>query len=142
MGALAVATPVLAIDLNAPAVKQVTVGSEIRRGFDGARFCTRGDFNGWHDKFEAMLFENEQRNADTEAFLLGANFGFSYYSLASVQSHGDDTSVEVSFLRIFTKAARQTFEKKQKEMQLSDEELIRLLSIEPKNFQIWKGSNR
>jgi len=59
MGALALTTPVLAVDLNAPAVNPVTVGSEIRRGFDGARFCTRGDFNTWHDNFERMLYENE-----------------------------------------------------------------------------------
>jgi hypothetical protein len=136
---IATALPVRAIDLNAPATKQITIASEIKRGFDGARHCCEpGNISRWHDVFEKMLFDNQQRNADTDAFLLGAHFGFSYFVATSATSKSDSKGLENSIARTFSKFSTSEFYKRQRALGISDEELMKLLSIGPSDFRMWK----
>jgi hypothetical protein len=66
-----------AIDLNAPAEKKITIGSEIERGMSAildAKLKTRAtDILGCLTAIDEVFDRNKQANVDTQAFILGAS---------------------------------------------------------------------
>jgi len=73
---LAVVTPVFAVDLNAPAEKTVTVGSEIARGYTAVDHSTDRIYDLLDVQFAISnrLATEKERNTDTDAFYLGAYY--------------------------------------------------------------------
>ena len=65
-------------DANAPGQKPMTVGSEIARGasaiYTAHLNSNRADVIGESGAFSRIIELNQQVNADTDGFLLGANF--------------------------------------------------------------------
>jgi len=69
--------PLYAVDLNAPAEKKVTIGSEIERGWSAISDRTRaspGELPATQDAIFSVLDQEKQRNTDTDAFYLGAYY--------------------------------------------------------------------
>lgn len=66
-----------AVDLNAPAEKKVTIGSELYRGgsaiFDTSLKIRATNLLGKLQAFDAVFDRSRQANKDTQAFLLGAS---------------------------------------------------------------------
>jgi len=67
----------LAADLNAPAEKKVTIGSELYRGgsaiFETSLNIKATNLLGKLQAFDAVFNRSRQANKDTQAFLLGAS---------------------------------------------------------------------
>lgn len=73
--ALALTTKAIAADLDAPAIKPVTVRSEIERGVDALSNAPIGDPLRLYRFVDALLSANKQKNTDTDGFQFGV-----YYS--------------------------------------------------------------
>jgi hypothetical protein len=73
---LAVVAPVLAVDLNAPAEKTVTIGSEIARGYTAVLHSTDRIYDPLEvqEAVSNRLATERERNTDTDAFYLGAYY--------------------------------------------------------------------
>lgn len=69
----------MALDLDAPAEKKITVKSEIKRGEEACSLLGCKSYNYIVDEIgdccNKVIESNKQKNTDTEAFLLGAYFG-------------------------------------------------------------------
>ncbi|MEP6699434.1 MAG: hypothetical protein ABJB09_06855 [Verrucomicrobiota bacterium] len=116
------------------------VSKEIQRGFAAAGKCFRGSVpaSRWHGDFQKLLSENAAAHRDSDGFLAGANFGFSY----RIESNGEGISAmqaELHQLAAWAALARVAFEDKKKSLGLSDAELIQLLAISKGKFAHWKA---
>jgi hypothetical protein len=64
-------SPVAAADLNAPAEKRPTIGSELIRGRNVTLGCETRYWDTFHDCMNTALGIENRKNTDTDAFLLG-----------------------------------------------------------------------
>ncbi len=83
----------------------------------------------------------KQRNVDTDVFLLGANFGFSYCALASLQSHAEDTSVEVSFYGFSTRRHGKNLRRNKRICSLAMKSLLVCCRSSPRISRCGKSQN-
>jgi hypothetical protein len=118
----------------------IDVAKEIRRGFDASSLCFRSRKHPpqWCRDFQRILAENAQRGRDTDGFLLGLTFGFSF----RVESGGEAVGApenELRDLAIHGTVARLGFEKKKKQLGLTDADVVRLLGVDEKRFTEWKN---
>lgn len=118
----------------------VEVANEIRRGFHASALClqSRKDPLEWYSKFQRILAENAQRGRDTDGFLLGVSFGFSF----TVELSADAVAApqnELRDLAIHSTVARLGFENKKKQLGLTDADVVRLLGVDEKRFTEWKN---
>lgn len=78
-------------DLNAPTKKEITVRSEIERGLAAVAALSPPERPlYYHRAVTAIVYENEQRNEDTKAFVFGVNYA-TWHVLWNALSHGDYT---------------------------------------------------
>lgn len=94
---------VMAVDLDAPVEKKITVKSEIERGhsavFDCRLHLLPGSIIGIQDCVFNAIDSNKQKNTDTDAFILGAYFeGWSdaaiYVSVLSENGRAKDSDMQ------------------------------------------------
>lgn len=140
-----------AVDLNAPAEKKVTVGSEIERGiaaisdidsaFGGTKHLGR------LTAYDAVFESNRQANKDTQAFILGASLAAlcnldRTLRLASETPNSrffpaDEMELVESNAKLYFKDVR----KIQKELNIDDQTLIQASPYKPDlmkaNFYRW-----
>jgi hypothetical protein len=64
-----------AADLNAPAEKKATVGSDLTRGYNISHKCNAQYWDTFYDCVNTELDFEDRRNTDTDAFLLGVYTG-------------------------------------------------------------------
>jgi hypothetical protein len=119
----------------------LNVANEIRRGFHASALCFQAGNHPpqWCRHFQRILAENAQRGRDTDGFLLGVTFGFSF----RVESGGEAVGApenELRDLAIHGTVARLGFEKKKKQLGLTDADVVRLLGVDEKRFTEWKAS--
>ena len=67
-----------AVDLDAPTIRKTTVRSELKRGDNAVSKCEKyffDDIKKYDSCIGEILQANVQNNTDTDAFVLGVNFG-------------------------------------------------------------------
>ncbi len=75
-------------DLNAPIKKEITIRSEIKRGLAAVSALAPPERPlYYHRTVTAIIYDNEQRNEDTQAFVFGANYA-TWHVLWSALSRG------------------------------------------------------
>jgi hypothetical protein len=75
---LGVSSIAYAVDLDAPAFKKTTVRSELKRGDNVVSKCEKyffDDIKKYDSCIDEILQTNVKNDTDTDAFILGANFG-------------------------------------------------------------------
>ena len=117
--------------------RPLDVANEIRRGFHASALCFQAERHPrqWYSEFQRILAKNAQR--DTDGFLLGVKFGFSF----RVESNGEVVGASENELRrlaIRGTLARLDFEKKKKQLGLTDADVVRLIGVDEKKFTEWK----
>jgi hypothetical protein len=118
----------------------VEVANEIRRGFHASALCFQSGKHPlvWYSKFQRILAKNAQRDRDTDGFLLGVTFGFSFRVELSAEAVGAPET-ELRDLAIHSTVARLGFENKKKQLGLTDADVVRLLDVDEKKFTEWKN---
>jgi hypothetical protein len=119
--------------------RPLDVANEIRRGFHASALCFQAGRHPrqWCSEFQRILADNAQRGGDTDGFLLGVKFGFSF----RVESSGEVVGASENELRrlaIRGTLARLDFEKKKKQLGLTDADIVRLIGVDEKKFAEWK----
>jgi hypothetical protein len=127
---------------SAFALPPAHIANEIQRGFTASGKCFRGGVlpSQWRVDFQRLLYANARVQRDTDGFLLGANFGFSF----RVESLGEGIGAQQDELRqlaVWAAMARLSYEEKKKTLRLSDAEIVRTLGISEKKFADWKARN-
>lgn len=130
-----------AVDLNAPAEKKVTVGSEIRRGIsaiDDADLKIKGtDHLGRLEAFAAVFNCNQQANTDTQAFLLGASLAaLSSLDITLNLAAQNPNSIfypprEIQLIEGSAKLYFKAVRKIQKELNMDDQTLLQATPYKP-----------
>jgi hypothetical protein len=130
-----------AVDLNAPAEKKVTVGSEIERG-KAAISDIDSAFGGTNHlgrlkAYDAVFDSNRQANKDTQAFILGAslaalvNLDISLKIASETPNSlffpADEMELVESSAKLYFKDVR----KIQKELNIDDQTLIQATHYNP-----------
>ena len=92
----------------------------------------------WYLDFQRMLFENAQFARDSDGFLLGANFGFSFRVESTAEAVGASQD-ELRRLAMYATLTRLEFQKKKKHLYLTDAEVIKLVGIDARRFGEWKA---
>jgi hypothetical protein len=140
-----------AIDLNAPAEKKVTVGSELERGI-AAISDVDSKFGGTKHlgrlkAFDAVFDYNKQANTDTQAFILGASLA-ALINLDRTLRLAPETPNSRFFpadeMELVERDAKSYFKevcKIQKELNIDDQTLIKAtpykLDLMKANFYRW-----
>jgi hypothetical protein len=130
-----------AVDLNAPAEKKVTVGSEIRRGTSAitdASLNIKGtDHLGRLQAFSAVFDRNQQANTDTQAFRLGASLGalISLDVTLNLAAQNPNSMFyparEIQLVEVDAKDYFKEVRKIQKELNIDDQTLIQATPFKP-----------
>ena len=112
--------------------------AEIREGFRQSVACisTNRHPSEWCVLFRQMVFRKEAKN--TSAFLLGANFGFSFKSESTAESSGA-TEDELRKVAACAANARLAYEQNKAELRVRDQDIINILKISPGQFAGWKA---
>ena len=132
---------VVAVDLNAPAEKKVTVGSEIRRSTSAiadASLNTKGtDHLGRLQAFSAVFDRNQQANTDTQAFRLGASLAalISLDVTLNMAAQNPNSMFnpprEMQLVEVDAKRYFKEVRKIQKELNIDDQTLIKATPFKP-----------
>jgi hypothetical protein len=132
---------IVAVDLNAPAEKKVTVGSEIERGKAAisdvdSKIKSTNHF-GRMKAFDAVFDYNKQANTDTQAFILGASLS-ALINLDRTLRLASETPNSRLFpadeMELVERDAREYFKevrKIQKELNIDDQALIKATHYNP-----------
>ena len=112
----------MAVDLNAPGEKKVTVGSEIKRGHD-AIFEVTGpdDLLRVLDKLDRVFSINKQKNTDTPGFLLGAFFASWQFLNMRLESKIPQANRELAYK--YASGYYRDFRKLQRKLKINDDKL-------------------
>jgi hypothetical protein len=78
---------VRAADLNAPAEKKSTIGSELIRGYNVTLTCEARYWDTFYECIETAISLENRKNTDTDAFLLGVYGG----SIVRLTKYEDNT---------------------------------------------------
>jgi hypothetical protein len=128
----------LPLGIFAAANSESSDNIEIQRGFAKSVLCIKsGEIpSQWCGAFHNLIRVSTTRS--TAAFLLGANFGFSFASESAAERVGADQN---ELLRVAKCAAtaRVDYERIKKELHLTDADVSRILKISPKRFAAWKS---
>jgi hypothetical protein len=116
---------------------------ELRRGFNAATYATRDPAHpeNWVQNFEESLQTGERIHTNSAAFVLGAQFGFSY-RIAEFDRE-DQTLPSQQFHRALAMRgalARLKYEEKKRVLEITDSDVVRLLNIPAVSFSLWKSS--
>jgi hypothetical protein len=149
------AVSTFAADLNAPGDKPVTIGSEIQRGASAVSALDTGARPG--DLFSAyvhLLDKNKQANTDTKGFVLGSKAEFVmqmhiiFVILKKSIEDGHTEGLELMTTEIVnnlldvTEREYREFRAGQKELAVSDAQVIELIGVTEKGFRenlaIWE----
>jgi len=130
-----------AVDLNAPAEKKVTVGSEIRRG-TSAMIDADATINGTNhlgrlQAIDEVFHRNQQANTDTQAFRLGASLAAWSrldISLNLAAENPNSMFYPAREMQLIEDSAKYYFKevrKIQKELNIDDQTLIQATPYKP-----------
>jgi hypothetical protein len=114
---------------------------ELRRGFNAATYAVRDRSHSetWLENFERVLRVGEHNQTNSSAFVLGAQFGFSY-RIAEFERCDQTLSWErLRRLAIWDALARLKSEKRKRALGATDADLVRILGIPISSFAAWKG---
>jgi hypothetical protein len=122
------------------ALPSVDVTSEIQRGFSVSLKCIRGGVTAsqWCRDFQKVVANEMRMCPSGDAFLLGANFGFSFRSESTAEAIGTSDD-ELRHVAACATNSRVEFEKIKKRLGLTDAELIELLGVDRAKFLAWKA---
>lgn len=137
---------VWAVDLNAPAEKKVTVGSEILRGssaiFNATLKIEAANILGRLHAIDAVFDLERQTNTDTEAFLLGASL-LAWLDLDNVLNSAEQSPNSVFFppgkVQLVENSAKSyfnDFRKIQKQLNLDDKTICEATHL---NYSVVKS---
>jgi len=112
--------------------------AEIREGFRQSVACitTNRYPSEWCVRFRQLIFREEAKN--TSAFLLGANFGFSFKSEPTAESSGANED-ELRKVAACAANARLAYELNKAELRVTDRDIINILKVSPGQFAGWKA---
>ncbi len=131
------AAPCHATDLNAPATKKVTIGSEIQRGreaiFNQTLKADSTNLLGLADTINKVLDSEKQRNTDTDAFYLGAYFqawtDMAIAIEANAEHPGFQTANTVQIANSWALSWFKKFRSLEKQLGVDDKTLTNLLEM-------------
>ena len=124
-------TPVcLAAELDAPVQKQVTVRSEIQKGFELVCNSTVNQFNpvDTDAAINNLLKRAHLNNMDTDAFLLGAYYS-ACYQIELAQDYKGNTKNQLDAGKVAFSFYYKKFREKQETLQISDQQLADAVGI-------------
>ena len=112
--------------------------AEIREGFRQSVACisTNHPPSEWCVLFRHLIFRKEAK--DTPAFLLGANFGFSFESELTAENSGANQD-ELRKVAACAANARLAYEQNKADLRVVDQDVIKVLKISPSQFANWKA---
>lgn len=138
---LLVANVCWAADLNAPAQKQITVGSEINRGNNemfSALLDTGINFTDVSRVAFGVLDKNKSNNTDTDAFLLGAYFEiWNKYAIKLDNENSRSYYGETTWLKAQNscKLWFKEFRKMEEKLNIDDKTLCETINV---NYEVMK----
>ena len=120
----------------------VTFSVELRRGFNAATYATADSHcpERWVGNFERALYIGERNCTNSSAFILGAQFGFSYRVSEFDRSDQSLSSKQLRGLVICGTLARLKCEERKRALGVTDADLVRILRIPISSFAAWKSS--
>lgn len=119
-----------------------TFSVELRRGFNAAAYATSDSHSPeqWVAKFERALHIGERNYTNSSAFILGAQFGFSYW-IAEFERRDQSLSCEqLRGLVRYGRLARLKCERQKRALGATDADFVRILRIPIWSFAAWKSS--
>ena len=117
-------------DLDAPASKKITVRSELKRGSSAAKQCDSYFYNEirrYTRCIDDIILTNEQKNTDTDSFILGANLGAwicIYMTLEESQLKQSEGNLLWNHRESAVAAYYSEFRKRQAKLKLTDRTII------------------
>jgi hypothetical protein len=146
----------LALALNLAAAKPLLVSAysgvvpptaatfsvELRRGFNAAMYATddSGHPEKWVKNFERVLRIGDQNHTNSNAFVLGAQFGFSYRVAELERTDQTLSSEQLRTVVVQGTLARLKCEERKRALGATDADLVRILRIPISSFAAWKSS--
>lgn len=127
-------TPAFAVDLNAPATKRVTIGSEIERGQSAIINQAMSNIGDSLPQFDESLLDaltqEKQKNTDTDGFYLGAYYEMWLQMKTAVENPGVASEDEIKAANDSATTYFREFRRRQKQMQIDDATFYKALSID------------
>ena len=120
-----------------------TFSVELRRGFNAATYATRDSEHPeqWIANFERAISIGERNRTNSDAFVLGAQFGFSYriaeFERCNQQTFSPD---QLRTLVVQGTLARLQYEERKRALGATDACLVSVLHIPIESFALWKSS--
>lgn len=121
----------------------VTFSVELRRGMNAAIYATRDleHPESWIANFEHALRIGERNHTNSDAFVLGAQFGLSYRIAEFERSDCKTLSPDqLRALVIQGTRARLKYEESKRALGVTDASLLGILHLPIESFALWKGS--
>ena len=119
-----------AVDLDDPASKKITVRSELNRGNSSAKQCESyfySEIQKYKKCIDDKIFTNEQKNTDTDAFILGLNLGAwipVYMTLDVSQLKESEGGLLWNYRESVVAVYYSEFRKRQSKLKLKDKTII------------------
>jgi hypothetical protein len=134
---IALVAALISIDTLPTAGHEARYAPDVLHGFNESAVCIRSNHkpSQWCAAFHVLL---RTRRHETLAFLLGANFGFSFKSESIAEAIGASES-ELRNIAGCATLARLRYEKIKSELKLKDADVAELLNISPGKFAAWKA---
>jgi hypothetical protein len=115
---------------------------EFRRGCNAAAYamndCSRSDK--WFQQLMLALDTGEVNHTNSQAFLMGAYFGFSYGIGQLERSGSEPRSKDLRNLMIQSTIARLKYEERKRMLGITDAQIVTVLDIPILPFIAWKAS--
>ena len=135
---LGIVAPAFAVDLNAPATKRVTIGSEIERGKSAIVNQGLSNIGDSLTQFDLALLDvltqEKQKNTDTDGFYLGAYYEMWLQMKIMVDSNRENPGIasedEIKVAEDATTTYFREFRRRQKQMHIDDATFYKALSVD------------
>lgn len=123
-----------AADLNAPAQKQITIRSEIQRGFELVCNASVSQYNltDTDIAISNLLKKAQTNNTDTNAFLLGAYYS-ACYQIELAQEFKGNTENQLEAGKVAFNFYYKQFRNKQRILEITDQQIAEAVGI---NYEI------
>ena len=127
-------------EIDASGSPKAGLAREIQRGFHVSGSCIHDGESPlqWCVNFQKALLENAPPHRDSDGFLLGAKFGFSFRLESSAEAVGV-TQDELRRLAAYATLMRLDFEERKRRLGFSDAEIVKIVGVSAKNFAEWKA---
>jgi len=124
-----------------PCLAATPFSVELRRGFVAANDATRESqhFEEWIGNFERALATGKRKRTNSDAFIAGAQFGFSYRIAEFERKHENIPQAQLRSLVISGTLARLKYEQSKQALGITDAYLVRVLRIPIQSFALWKS---